>query len=122
MGQYRYTIRTDVYGVLGGTMNIMFWDEGSDLLSSPHTVFYGAFGGLIAGAVNSLGTAWMNYDVRWIRDKKWEADFQANFLATATNVNLWGLEGEVIGNTAAAGVGVIAGTVGGRGYFGFPSS
>jgi hypothetical protein len=57
-----------------------------------------------------------------MKREEWNARFQANFAAVATNVNLWGMSGEVIGNTAAGGVGVIAGIVGGQGHFGSPTS
>jgi hypothetical protein len=123
MSQYVYTIKCDVVAILvGGTLNISFWPY-EQVSGLPSTVFYGGFGGLAAGAANTWGTAWLNYDVDWLKREGWTARFEANFAAVATNVNLWGNPGgEVIGNTAAGGVGVLLGIVGGQGHFGDPTT
>ena len=58
------------------------------------------------------------YDVAWLVQQGWNARFEVNFIPPAANVNLWGLSGEVIGNTAAGGVSLLAGIAGGQGSFG----
>jgi hypothetical protein len=100
--------------MFGGTIRIGFWPY-QQTSGNPHLEFFGGFGGIMCGCANTWGTAWLNYDLNTLR--KWDANFQANFVGIATNVNLWGMRGEVVGNIATGGIGVVAGVVGGKGHF-----
>ena len=118
-GQHVYTIAVDADTfVFGGSLNIQFYPYGSTPGGTPLVTFKGAFGGLITpGSGLSWGTAWLNYDVEWLAQQGWHAIFEANFVPAAVNVNLWGLHGENIGNTASGGESGVLGFGASQGFF-----
>jgi hypothetical protein len=120
VADYVYSIQMNITAIVGGHLTIGFWPFQED--ASPIAIFSGGFGGIVAGTGVGWGTAWLNYDVKMMFDNGWDARFEANFLPVAANVNLWGMSGEVIGNTATGGIGALAGVVGGQGRFISPTS
>jgi hypothetical protein len=116
--KYMYTIWISGGGTLVGALTISFFPYGNEPAGNPLVTFSGGYGGLTLGNLTGGGTAWLNYDVVWLAQQGWNARFEANFLAPAANVNLWGLSGEVIGNTITGSSSDDAyGVVGGQGYF-----
>ena len=114
---YVYTVEVDVTSLfVGGSLRIDFWNY-QQTSNTQIASFSAAFGGLALGAGNTWGTAWFNYDVNTIVNSQWSARMQANFAGVGVNVNLWGLQGKVIGQLAAGGLAAIMGTVGGQGSF-----
>jgi hypothetical protein len=115
---YVYSIQVGAGGLFfGGWLNIAFYPYGQ-ISNNAMRTFSGGFGGLVVGTGDTWGTAWFNYDVNWLAEQGWHANFEANFPpGFATQINLWGLSGEYIGSTVAGGISLMEGVVGGQGWF-----
>ena len=115
--KYVYSIWISGGGPLGGALTISFFPYGTETAGNPLVTFSGGYGGLAFGNLSGGGTAWLNYDVEWLAQQGWNARFEASFVPAAVNVNLWGLHGENIGNTASGGESGVLGIAGGQGFF-----
>lgn len=105
--QYKYDIQINVGGLLYVVVDVPF--------NGQNIHFFGQGGGLAIGAATTWGTAWLNYPIEQIRN--WDARFQMNYWAVATNINWWGMNGAFIGSAAGGGLGLGAGILGGQGTF-----
>jgi hypothetical protein len=115
---YVYSIQVGAGAIFfGGWLNIAFYPYENIGMNNTIATFSGGFGGLAIGTGDSWGTAWFNYDVSWLSEQGWHANFEANFPPLVTQINLWGLSGENIGNTVAGGISLVEGVVGGQGWF-----
>ena len=72
---------------------------------------------LITG-YRGVGNAKLNYDVKWLVEQNWEANFDFTYGPAGTNVHLRGLSGEDIGSiSSSTSTGIIPGNNKGRGRF-----
>jgi hypothetical protein len=105
-----YTVAVDFEAALFIHIGINFSQGESTVLE-----YSGYGGGNIAGIGVLWGTAWLNYDPNTLR--RWQARFWANMVPATVNVNLWGMNGEVIGSLVAGGFQLNISTAGGQGPF-----
>jgi len=110
---YRYYSVTVWSGLLLTTitMTVYDWNDHSKQLGQ----FSGEAGRLSIGGGTSHGAAWFNRSIEDVLAG--QARLKINATSVVTNVNLWDLNGEVIGSFVGSGAGLGVGVTEGRGNF-----
>jgi len=121
-----YHIQIDTWAFFfGGGIEIKFYaDPGHEHYLAK---FQSYFGGIGIGGFSTSGGGWLNYDVVWLREQGWEANFWLSAAGASVNgiglgassIPLWGLSGEEIGAVMSykGNNAVFAAEMGGKGKF-----
>jgi hypothetical protein len=98
--EHRYEVQITIQTTAVVTSTEIFF-----LTSDPTKVFiFRGVGGSIPGFSNHEwdGTAKLNYDIEWLVNEDWEANYDFTYGPTGMNMNLRGLSGEKIGSISAS--------------------
>lgn len=95
---YTYTVTVNATGLLVMNINATFYDADSKEVKGSIT---GIGGGLILGAFTSYGTAWLNFPIETLKNRK--GSFNLNTVPLTVNLNLWLDDGSYVGSSVSCG-------------------